>query len=142
MNENLPIKININQTLVIKFSKIKSVCNKLEAQFNFQTLTANWYGDEENILTIQLGLETAVSLIEHHEVLQKSYNEELSIKQLSDDVICYINEPELQLQCLVALTDSEIALLESQPKLLTSFIQAKLHKVLNIIAEQRSLTKI
>ncbi len=57
MIEALPITITINDDLLNKFPKIKSISSKLEAQFNFHTLTANWYGDEENILLIKLALE-------------------------------------------------------------------------------------
>jgi hypothetical protein len=49
MTEKLPIAIMPSNDLMAKFKQIKSVSNKLEAQFNFQTLTANWYGDENTI---------------------------------------------------------------------------------------------
>lgn len=142
MTEQLPITINIHHALIERFSKIKSVCNKLEAQFNFQTLTASWYGDEDNILSIQLFLETTSSLLDRNNALNKLNSVNTLIKQFSDDVICCINDIELQLDCFVAMTESELALIQSQPKLLAGLIQVKLKKVLNLIAEQRSLTKI
>ena len=144
MIEQLPITIHINNELLAKFSKIDSVCSKLEAQFNFQTLTANWYGDEHTMLTIQLSLETSMSLIHCYEKLQHITDDNIFIKHFSDDVICHSHshETELKVHCYIALTESELKLLEIQPKLLTSFIQIKLHKVLNLIAEQYALTTL
>ena len=61
MTVSLPISIHVCENLIEQFSKIMSVCNKLEAQLNFQTMTANWYGDEDNILLVRLCLETPQS---------------------------------------------------------------------------------
>jgi len=142
MTEQLPISINIHDDLVDKFTKIKSVINKLEAQFNFHTLTANWYGDEENILLIQLDLETPMSFSQHQAELEHAGLEGIVISNFSDDVICRFNDSEQQLLCHIAITESELTLLDQQPKLLVGFLQAKLHKVLNLIAGQQSLASI
>jgi len=142
MTEALPITIKINDGLLDKFSKIKSVANKLQAQFNFQTLTANWYGDENNIFAIQLCLETPASFEQRKAALDKLSGNEFVINHFSDDVICCFNEGERQLLCTIAMTLSELDLLMLQPKLLAGFIQVKLHKVLNLIAQQQSLASI
>jgi len=142
MIETLPITINLVKDLSDKFSKLTSICNKLEAQFNFQTLTANWYGNEEKILTVQLFLEVPVSFIQHQEELEKLSFSELKVSHFSDDVISCFNQGEQQLLCYVAITHSELKLLEQQPKILSGLLQTKLHKVLNLIAEQQSLTCI
>jgi len=142
MAEQLPITINIHSDLADKFPRIKSVINRLEAQFNFHTLTANWYGDEENILLIQLALETPVSFRQQQIELEQKSLVEVEISNFSDDVICRLNNTEQQLLCNIAITESELTLLEGQPKLLAGFIQAKLHKVLNLIAKQQSLASI
>lgn len=142
MTEKLPITINIDHEIVTRFSKIQSVCNKLEAQFNFQTMTANWYGDEENILFIQLALKTPSSFTAKYEGVLVTKNTGLSITEFSDDVVCLVDETALQLDCLIALTEAELELLDNQAKLLVGLIQAKLHKVLNLIAKQQSLSEI
>lgn len=142
MTEALPITIKINDGLLNKFSKIKSVTNKLEAQFNFQTLTANWYGDEDNILAIELDLETPVSFKQRQEELNKLSGNEFTISHFSDDVICCFNEGGQQLLCAIAITTSELELLTLQPKVLTGFIRTKLHKILNLIAQQKFLPSI
>ena len=56
MTEQLPISIQVSGDLVTKINNIAAICNKLEAQLNFHTMTANWYGDEENILLINFNL--------------------------------------------------------------------------------------
>ncbi|KGJ91163.1 hypothetical protein [Colwellia psychrerythraea] len=142
MTEQLPITINVNNGLSNKFLKIKSICHKLEALFNFQTLKANWYGDEEEILTIKLCLETPVSFTECQGRLNKLTAGEVIISPFSDDVISCLNESEQQLLCYIAVTDSELVLLEQQPKLLTGLLQVKLNKVLNLIANQQYLSHI
>lgn len=142
MTEQLPISINMNSELVDKFPKIASVINKLEAQFNFHTLTANWYGDEENIFLIQLALETPMSFSKHQEDLNRLVSNKLKVTNFSDDVTCCFDEIEQQLICYVAITTSEQELLTLQPKLLAGYLQAKLHKVLNLIAKQQSLASI
>lgn len=142
MTETLPITIKVNDDLLNKFSKLKSICNKLEAQFNFQTLTANWYGDEDDILIIQLCLETPVTFKQRQEELAKLSQSEVSISHFSDDVVSCFNDSEQQLLCGIAITNSELELLVLQPKLLAGFIEAKLSKVLNLIALQQSLASI
>lgn len=142
MTEQLPITINVNNELFNKFPKIKSICNKLEAQFNFQTLTANWYGDEEDVLTMQLCLETPISFTEYQGHLNTLPKGKIIISPFCDDVISCLNESEQKLSCYIAVTESELALLEQQPKLIPGLLQAKLHKVLNLIAKQQSLTSI
>ncbi|NQZ25953.1 MAG: hypothetical protein HRT55_06520 [Colwellia sp.] len=142
MTDALPLTIKVNNDLLDQFAKIKSISNKLEAQFNFQTLTANWYGNENDILIIQLSLETPTSFNKRHKEIEKLPASEVIVSHFSDDVISSFNEAEQQLLCIIAITDSELTLLELQPKILTGFIEKKLHKVLNLIAQQQSLASI
>jgi hypothetical protein len=137
MTEQLPISIQPSNDLIAKFHKIKSVTNKLEAQFNFQTLTASWYGDEENILLINLYLETS-------EVFgtQKSMSHKGKISLFSDDVFSVYQEEQPKINCFIAITPAELILLEQQEKLLPKYLNAKLHKVLNLIAEELKLFPI
>ena len=142
MTEALPITIKVHNDLIDKFAKIKSISNKLEAQFNFHTLTANWYGDEAQVLMIQLALETPASFIKCQAELGLLSPSEVSISNFSDDVISCFNEDTQQLFCYIAITDSELELFVQEPKILAGFIQAKIHKVLNLIAAEQSLSKI
>lgn len=142
MTEDLPITIHINSELQEMFSTIIPVCNKLAAQFNFQTLTANWYGDEEYILSIALALETPVSFSQQHDSLQSVNGNKQTIKKFSDDVFYTMNDEKQQLHCYISMTTSELELLELQPKVLTGLIQTKLHKILNLIAQAQSFPQI
>jgi len=137
MNEQLPISIQPSNDLIAKFSKIKSVSNKLEAQFNFQTLTANWYGDESNILLINLYLET----IDFFD-LEKAKTHQGEINEFADDVFSIYQKEQPQINCFIAITSAELTLLEQQEKLLPIYIQKKIHKVLNLIAEKLKLFPI
>jgi len=131
MTVQLPISIQASKELLDRFTKLGSVSNKLEAQFNFQTLTAGWYGDEENILMIHLSLETPASFY-----FQKMQQSTILQDDFADDVLSYHDQAANKINCYVAITDSEILLLEQQQKLLAGFVQAKIKKILNLIANK------
>ncbi|MCW8864451.1 MAG: hypothetical protein OQK09_12300 [Colwellia sp.] len=139
MSEQLPISIIVNTELAMQFGKVNSIANKLEAQFNFQTMTANWYGDEDNIFFIQLHVDTPQSFVSLQERLQQN-----DIKFYSDDVFSfYEKEGEQQvLICHIAITHSELALLIQQHQLLAALLSVKLQKVLNLVAKQLNLPSI
>jgi len=137
MTEKLPISIQPSNELMDKFVKIRSVSNKLEAQFNFQTLTAGWYGNEDDILSINLMVDTAEDFL-----LQKIHNHQGNITEFADDVFSFYDVNNNQTICFVAITQAEQKLLTEQTKILPGFIQAKLQKVLNLIAVQHELLPI
>ena len=139
MTEQLPIAIKPNIELIEKFAQIKSVTNKLEAQFNFQTMTAGWYGDEENILFINLFIETPDDFLFQQQQQQDQVGEKT---EFADDVMSYFDKEQNQIDCFISLTNAEQQLLMQQKKLLSAFIQAKLQKVLNLIAVQQKLMPI
>jgi len=137
MTEQLPISIQPSIALMEKYRKLKSASNKLEAQFNFQTLTAGWFGDEENILLINLIVDTAEDFL-----LQKIHNHQGAITEFSDDVFSFYDEKTHNTNCFVAITVTEQKFLSQQEKIIPGFIQAKLQKVLNLIAVQHQLLPI
>lgn len=137
MTEQLPISIKISQELIDQIINIRSVANKLEAQLNFQTLAANWYGDEDKILTITLYLDGIEGFIKTTSALN---NKPLEI--LADDVFSYINNITNTLDCYIAVTPSELELITQQPKLLINYLPIKLTKVMNLIAHNLNLLKI
>lgn len=141
MTEQLPISIYVCDDLTKQWAHINSLTNKLAAQFNFQAMTANWYGDEDTILYIQLQLETPQSF--KHKKKQQQIEALKSFTLHSDDVFSFIddNEPP-QLIYTIAITESEQDLLNKQVKVLGGLIQIKLQKVLNIVAKQLNLQSI
>lgn len=137
MTEQLPISIEPCNDLIAKFHKIKSVANKLEAQFNFQTLTAGWYGDEENVLSIKLYLTTQDKF-----AFEKEGKHQGEVNDFADDVFSVYQEQQRQINCFIAITAAELTLLEQQEKLLANYIKTKLHKVLNLVAQKLQLFPI
>jgi hypothetical protein len=145
MTEQLPISIYVCDDLTKQFVNINSITNKLAAQFNFQAMTANWYGDEDNILFIQLLLETPqrFTIQKENKKEQQQKQQLKAFKTHSDDVFSFIDDKEpQQLICVIAITEFEQTLLEQQAKLLCGLLQIKLQKVLNIIAKQLLLKPI
>ncbi len=142
MIDQLPMTIEIHAELSERFVKINSVIKKLEAQLNFQTLKGNWYGDEENTFFIQLFLETPETFMLVKTTQQKLQQESVKLTFFSDDVFNRIERDAQTVRCYIAITSSEQILLQTQPKLLFGLLQAKLYKVINLIATQQSLTTI
>jgi len=140
MTVSLPISIHVCDDLIQQFSKIISVSNKLEAQLNFQTMTANWYGDEDNILSVRLCLETPQSF----SLSQQEAQQHLNIQTHCDDVFSYdeAGEANYKLICHIALTETELVVLTKQSKVLEGLLRIKMQKVLNLIAEQLKLSPI
>ena len=137
MTEKLPLLIQPGAELVELFTRMMAVTNRLEAQFNFQTLTAGWYGDEENLLTISFFLETPSGFTEQ---IEKTHSGQRI--DFADDVVSFQDKSVNIIDCYIAITDSELALLRQDGKLLMGYIQVKLQKVLNLIAGEYGLTPI
>ena len=137
MTESLPITILVHDELALHFDKISGAVSKLEAQFNFQTMTANWYGDEHDITYIQLHLLTPDAFTQ-----AQQEHQEQNIQQFSDDVFSVTENNSKLLMCNIAITAAELALLTQQKKLLSALLAVKLKKVLNLIAEHLSLSAI
>jgi hypothetical protein len=137
MTEALPISINPSAELMDTFIRIKSVSNKLEAQFNFHTLTAGWFGEEEDIIFIELYLETPTDF-----AFQKTQEMLGDIDDFADDVMSCYHQQQHKIQCYIAITDAEQKLLLQKERLLVGYVQAKIRKVLNLIADKLKLVSI
>ena len=132
MTETLPISIQVSNDLVAEIKNIASVSNKLEAQLNFHTMTANWYSDEATILIINFYLVSISELVNE--------TTHANIEMLADDVM--LSSTYNLVDCHMAITPAESALIEQQPKLLSGYLAKKLTKVLNLIADRQKLTPI
>jgi hypothetical protein len=145
MTEQLPISIHVCDDLTKQFVNINSISNKLAAQFNFQAMTANWYSDEDNILFIQLSLETPQRFtVQKENKTEQQQKKQLKVFEIySDDVFSFIDDKDpQQLICAIAITKFEQNLLDQQAKLLDGLLQIKLQKALNIIAKKLTLKPI
>lgn len=140
MTEQLPITLKANDELRAQFAKIHSQVNKLEAQLNFHALTANWFGDEESIVFIELFIESNSTFKAKSEALEQQG--QAAVTFLSDDVFYLTRLTSEPLQYYIALTEKETELMLAKPKLVASLLQVKLTKVLNEIATKLSLSTI
>ena len=137
INTDLPISIVVNDQLLDLFVTIKSIVNQLEAQLNFQTLAAGWYGDEENILLITLYLLSPEDL-----AFEKTQAHDGELSCFADDVFSYHDQRHKQISCFIAITAAELQWLQQQQQILSSYLQKKLVKVINLIAAKLLLQKI
>ncbi len=137
MENQLPVTITLNDELVVQFNKLQSITNKLEAQFNFQTMSAGWYGDEDNIVQISLSVESQQSFT-------AKINQPTDIEPIdySDDVVSFFDEANNLMHCFVALTENEVLLLNEHPKLMASFVDKKLSKVLSLLAKELGFSEV
>lgn len=136
MTLQLPITIKVNAELLAHFDKLSSIVNRLEAQYNFQTMTAGWYGDEENIVGICFSLESPASFE------QAILNSLLDKITHADDVISFFDPTKSLRRCFVALTEAEQELLQQHAKLLKGLIDKKLSKALNLLANELGVAEI
>jgi len=132
MEETLPITIGSSQSLLTRYKKLNSVLNKQEAHINFQALTAGWYEDEKTMANINIML-----------VSYEEYNQQLTTQQrgekteISDDVILYVDNTDII--CFIAITASEVEILDKENKVLKVYVSMKVKKVVNKIAEKLGL---
>ena len=140
MNDILPITIQLEKSINEYFPKLSAITNRLEAQFNFHTLIAGWYGDEEHTLAIKLLLKSPLSYTNMLCKLPELSKQSILVNKFSDDVVSCFSQMDRQIICYVAITEKEIQLLDKQPKILMNFTETKLHKVLNLIAAQHQLS--
>ncbi len=136
MTETLPITIKSSDDLIDQISNIASICNKLEAQLNFHTMTANWYGEEENVLLINFQL---ISINEYNHPTSSA--NQVFEEALADDVRLLSSTNDL-VDCQVAITLAEFELIKQQPKILSGYLAKKLTKILNLIADKYQLEQI
>ena len=135
MTEQLPS----SNALKALYPKFPATTNKLEAQFNFQTMTANWYGDEDNLLELNINI---LLPIEYNDYLAKAESAKLTHTIFADDVFSQNKEKHNQVEAFLALTEKEQTLIEQHNKLLHVIVEKKIRIVLNLIAKSLSITKI
>ena len=137
MTEQLPISIQVSDDLSAEINNITAISNKLEAQLNFHTMTANWYGDEENVLQINFYLLSSGEFDCQTQHQESSVNKEF----LADDVLMLSSFNKL-IECHVAITAAELSLLQQTPKLLSGYLAKKLTKVLNLIGQRQGFEQL
>lgn len=144
LNDELPITINVSnelhELLPNTFHHFKSACNKLAAQLNFQTMTANWYHDEKNILDITIELVTP-SAYQHH--LSLYLQQKTLLTEFTDDVFLQKkHQSETNYLLFIALTEQEQQLLNSHRSLCNTLTEKKLVKVINLLADYLAISTI
>lgn len=137
MTNDLPISINASDVLTTKFIKLVSTLIKHEAHFNFHTLAAGWYENENSILEIEF-LVVSLEEFTKHTIIDNQGDS----TEIADDVLSYFDPQKNKVMCFVAITESESALLQQEQKLLTSYTKAKLMKALNCIAVMHQKVEI
>lgn len=151
-NDTLPLTIEANDVLLVQHPKMSSTTNKLSAQLNFHTMTAGWYSDEIDVISLHCLLLDNNAFIELKKQDQLPVNNSNEVKtctnnmnvytEISDDVYTLYNAENNHIHSVIAITEAEAGLLNTQPKLLAGYLDKKLHKVLNEIAKKYSLPEI
>ncbi|WP_448548505.1 hypothetical protein [Thalassotalea fusca] len=131
----LPIQISATTSLQQAFKPLNRVLLTTEAQLNFQSMTAGWYGDEDNILNIQITLQNTQ---EFSEQVQREYLNEI-VTLYADDVQSVATQDKLAFYIYIAVTEKEQVLFTQHHKLIEKICQTKIRKVINLIASDLSL---
>lgn len=135
----LPITITISKELCVLYPALVSAANKLEALFNFHTMTAGWYGDEEQVLNLNLQLEIPSQFLHKQQELKKGTT---TLTLYADDVFMETEHNKLVNNIFIALTEGEQQLLTVQKKVLYHLLEIKLRKILNLVAKDKQLLAI
>lgn len=140
--EQLPISIKLGNSLTTTFPKLVSICERLAAQLNFQTMTCGWFGDEDDILTIVFSVDISSQYDNQKCLYQAEADDENQFVSLSDDV-CYSFKKQVNyLNVLIAITENELEFLKQNEKVLKKYTEKKLVKVINLVADKLTLTQI
>lgn len=140
--EQLPITIHTGDELAIAFKGIKGITERLSAQLNFQTMTAGWFGDEENIFTISFAIDVISSFEQNKALFQSEQDDYNEFTSFSDDVCCCYKKSVNHLNVNVAITESELTFLTENKKVLRKYLETKLIKVVNLIASKFSFHEL
>ncbi len=97
---------------------------------NFETLKANWYGDEEKVADIEIEVVSP----ERFDTLLKDYQNEQSLVVEQHGFALRLNVPQLKVSGVMALDVDE-------PKLAKTF-KLRVKKVLLVVAASLSLPSI
>lgn len=137
----LPITINAEQALMDHLGLSKSMLEKLEAWANFSTLKANWYGDVNRPITLQITIVAPV-FFQQHFINQSKADwcvDSVNLTALSS------SENKLKHSLIISLSPQETASehkakwVESDAQLM---LQQQLHLFLNTLAEKLDLDPI
>jgi len=135
--EKLPVVVFANDELKAWFKNINQVMARLEAEVNFQTMLAGWFGNEELLPQVEICFTSVTGF--------ESFQQEdtrLACKQLADDVFYRFDSDKKQATGFIYFTESELSLLEQHQKLLPSMTKAKLIKLLRDIGQTLNLPAV
>ena len=134
---SLPISMNVSPHLNVQFVKLTSILSKLEAQFNFRTMTAGWYGDEEAIHTFSIHILTP----SEYSVEYKTHVVD-QLTSHADDAFSCFNGAQNGTHCFLSITENEQILFSEHPAIISKLIEKKVEKLLNSLSSQYSLSTI
>ncbi|WP_139302595.1 MULTISPECIES: hypothetical protein [Thalassotalea] len=136
MSEALPIEIKAADEAKKSLANISSVVNKLEAQLNFIAMTAGWFSDPEQELTIEFSVNSEPFFPKQLFPVADEFI------VLADDVHFAYHDEQCKYQCYVQLTGTEIELAKQKKSILAAILDKKLTIVLNEIALKQRLSFI
>lgn len=135
--EKLPVSVFANDELKAWFKNISQVMARLEAEVNFQTMLAGWFGNEELLPQMEVCFTSATGFV--------SFQQEdthLESKQLADDVFYRFDTDKKRATGFIHFTESELSLIEQHQKLLPGIAKAKLVKLLRDIGQTLNLPPV
>ena len=136
MTETLPIRISVLPEAQVQLLKIGAITNKLEAKLNFITMTAGWFTEPANEVSIEFIVNTLPFFVDQPQPVADEFI------QIADDVQLSFSQDELMYICYLQLTQAEIAIAQKKHTVIPLLLDKKLTIVLNKIAQKQSLPVI
>ena len=139
MDHNLPITVTSKGLFEAGDKSSEFLMTKLEAWLNFKALQANWYGDEDLVLTIN------VSIMPEKLFLDNQVDRSLKWQSLSSNTTTALfnhNESITSFTCFLMLSNDELNETMAKPQKVEDMLQNKLATVANHFGEFYELNNI
>ncbi len=140
MFDALPITLSVQAELAADMPAGKKLVEQLEAWLNFETLKANWFGNETNTLSCVFLLLSEQSFAKTHQQIQP----QLELWQVNDESGYMIKQAKntKKVKAVLKLSDATLEAAKTTPAIIDIELRQLLTKVLNAIAQNNQLDKV
>jgi len=136
--EPLPIRVEIKHLFEAGDVKSQSLIERLQAWINFQTLAANWFADESQIVDV------SIVLLPQNHFLDLELNTEQVWQsiQITDDYVYTANSKTNSANIYVGLSNTTLKSLMEHPEKVNEGFQEIIKNATNLVAPEFKLSKI
>ncbi len=136
--EPLPIRVEIKHLFEAGDVKSQSLIERLQAWINFQTLAANWFADESQIVDVSIVLLPQNRFLD----LELDTEQVWQSIQITDDYVYTANAEANTANIYVGLSNTTLKSLMKHPEKVNEGFQEIIKNATNLVAPEFKLSKI